>query len=114
MGVGDEKLNPRLAQVAVVARIEGAFGQPGAARRPPEMLDVILPRDLNLGALDRLVGHQRQIAVRRVASDDLQKAFVLKLAETTYDIAAILVFKYLTTFIEMAAVHQRARMKLVG
>src|SRR5262245_9163336 len=114
MGVGDEKLNPRLAQVAVVARIEGAFGQPGAARRPPEMLDVILPRDLNLGALDLLVGHQRQIAMRRVTCDDLQEAFILKLAEPTYDIPAILVFKNISTFTVMSSVYQRARMKLGG
>ena len=81
VGVGDEKVDPGLAQVPVVARIERAFSQPDAARRSPEMLDVILPRDLNLSALDRLVRHQRQIAVRRAAGDDLQEAFVLKLAK---------------------------------
>src|SRR5262245_58742845 len=107
MGVGDEKIYPCRAQVAVVAGSERAFGQPGAARGPPEMLDVILLRDLNLRAFDRLVRHQRQEAVRRVAGDDLKEAVVLQLTEPLHDVATILVFKNLAAFIEMAAIHQR-------
>src|SRR5215475_1012138 len=90
VSVGDEKFDSGLAQVAVVAGIERAFGQPYAARGPPEMLDVILPGDLNLGAFDPLVRHQRQVTVRRVAGDDLQEAFILELAEPPYDVAAVL------------------------
>src|SRR5262249_31876692 len=112
VSVGDKKINSGLAQITVIARIERAFGQPRAARRPPEMFDVIFTRDLNLSAFDRLVRHQRQEAVRRVAGDDLQEALVLQLAEPPHDVAAILVFENLAAFIEMTAIHQRGRMEM--
>jgi hypothetical protein len=108
VGVGDEELDPRLAEITVVARIEGALGQPDAARRAAEVLEVVGAGNLDLGPLRRLVRHQRQIAVGRAAGDDLEIPRVLQLTEPADDVAPILPIEDVEAFAKVALVESSA------
>ncbi len=92
VGVDDEPADFRLLQKLVDARRVGAFRQPDAARIAPEAFAVVVARDHDLRP-DRLgvLGHQRQVAVRRAAGDDFEFARVLEFAESGEQVAVILV-----------------------
>ena len=79
VGIQDEPADVGLLQEHFDAGGVGAFRQPDAARIAPETTAVMIARGENLRAEGRrMVGQQRQQAVRGGGGDDLQQARVLK------------------------------------
>ena len=72
--VNDEEANACVCQQFINAIRVSAFRQPDAARFAPEMFDVILLADFDLGAAGFDASHQRQKAMRRAAGDDVNRA----------------------------------------
>jgi hypothetical protein len=94
-----------LLQVDLVAGQIAAFREPDPLRLAPEVLPVVLRRDVDLRAHGLRHGvHERQEAVGGPAGDDLELPGVAVLAEGAQQVAAVLALEDAAHVLELAVV----------
>jgi hypothetical protein len=112
--INDEPADISLLQKLVDARRVGTFGQPDAARIAAETFAIVVPRDHDLRADGlRIFGHQRQVAVRGAAGDDLELARVLEFLERGQKIAVVLIDENMPAILEPVQVEPGELVELV-
>ncbi len=92
VGIDHEPADVGFLQKLLDARGVGALGEPDAAWVAAKTFAVVIARDEDLSTdRFRILGHQRQIAVSRAASDDLQLARILEFAERREQVLIVLI-----------------------